>query len=77
MKLIAIAAILALAGCVHQEKAPDWHWEKQGGTQQGFNQDAGQCDAQAFGVAGGNLLQIALVYDGCMRGKGWYKVASK
>lgn len=37
----------------------------------------GQCRAQAFGTPGAmqNLLQVAIVLNGCMQGKGWYQVA--
>lgn len=72
MKLLAIA-LLFLAGCATHNN--DWNWAKDGdnGT---FDQDQGQCHAQAFGVSGASMMQVALVYDGCMRGKGWYKVAA-
>lgn len=70
-RLIALCTALALIGCSTQ---PKWNWAKDGSTQQDFNMDNGQCRAQAFSVASGNMMQIALVHDGCMQGKGWYKV---
>lgn len=33
--------------------------------------DQGQCQAQAFSVPGASALQIGLVFNACMRGKGW------
>lgn len=74
MKLIVIAALIWLAGCATHKN--DWYWQKDGSTEQDFNQDQGQCHAQAFGVSNAPLMQVVLVYDGCMRGKGWNKVAA-
>ena len=39
-----------------------------------FYIDRGQCNAQAFSVASGNLLQIAMVQHSCLEGKGWVLV---
>jgi hypothetical protein len=61
---------LLLAACATKQT----FWEKPGAGQAEFYQDQGQCHAQAFGVTGMNAMQIALVYNGCMRGKGWYQV---
>jgi hypothetical protein len=33
--------------------------------------DQGQCQAQGFGISGATLLQTAIVFNSCMRGKGW------
>lgn len=63
--------LAVLSGCATKD---EWAWNKSGSTQQTFYMEDGQCRAQAFSVAGGALLQVALVYDSCMQGKGWYKV---
>ena len=68
MKKIALAFLLA--GCATQT-----YWEKPRSSAQEFEMDKGQCQAQAFGVTGMNAMQVALVYNGCMRGKGWYQVS--
>jgi hypothetical protein len=68
MRVLILA--LLLAGCATKQT----YWEKAGASQQDFYQDQGQCQAQAFGVTGMNTLQVAIVYSGCMRGKGWYQV---
>ncbi|MDW7534505.1 MAG: hypothetical protein SCG82_01435 [Candidatus Nitrotoga sp.] len=51
------------------------HWEKPGASDRDFNVDRGQCNAQAFSVAGGNIMQIAIVQNSCLQGKGWQLVA--
>lgn len=66
MLISAVAAAL-LAGCASQETA----WNKPGATQDQFNMDQGQCHAQAFSVPGASNMQIALVHNSCMRGKGY------
>lgn len=73
-RTIWIALFVLLSGCATQ---PEWRWEKPGASGQQYSMDNGQCRAQAFSVASGNMMQIALVYDGCMQGKGWYRVAAK
>jgi hypothetical protein len=70
MRTVIVCATAALlAAC-----ATPWHWEKPNASQYEFNMDAGACRAQAFSVPGAPTIQVALVYDGCMQGKGWYKV---
>lgn len=71
MKYLLVA--LLLAGCAAKKMA---YWEKPGSNAQDFNQDMGQCRAQAFGVPGAmnNLMQVAMVQNACMQGKGWYTV---
>lgn len=66
--------VLALGGCASQSRG--WHWYKDGATEQGYQMDVGQCQAQAFSVATGNLMQIAIVQNSCMRGKGWQQVSN-
>lgn len=66
-RLILILATLWLVGCATQKET---YWYKANASESDFNQDAGFCRAQAFG-ASSNTMRIALVYDGCMQGKGW------
>jgi hypothetical protein len=64
-----LIAALCLSAC-----APQKVWYKDGATPQDYYTDMGQCRAQAFSVANGNLMQIAIVQNSCMQGKGWYLV---
>jgi hypothetical protein len=68
--LLAAAVTLTLAGCAHQPKQT---WYRAGATQQDFAMDRGQCQAQGLSIpeAAGYPLQVALVSNACMRGKGW------
>lgn len=66
MKPLFLLALLTLAGCATEQV-----WE--GGDN--FGMDQGQCHAQAFSVPGAPPMQIAMVYNGCMRGKGWQLVS--
>lgn len=68
--IVAIATILA--GCATQ---PEYTWLKPGGSADEWNRDNGQCRAQAFSVPGVSLMQAVLVYEGCMQGKGYDRVA--
>lgn len=70
MKYAIAVAVLLLTGCATR---PQMAWFKDGSTQQDFNAELGQCRAQAFGVPGAmnNLLQVAIVQQNCMLGKGW------
>jgi hypothetical protein len=70
MKYVVLLA-LVLSGCAAQKELV---WDKPGSSQQQFYQDLGQCRAQAFSVASGNLYQIAIVQNSCMQGKGWQLV---
>ncbi len=66
--LILTILIIGLSACQPiQQKS----WYKEGATQQDFAMDMGQCRAQAFSISGGSLLQIAIVQNACMQGKGW------
>lgn len=65
-----IALLLILAGCASKQ----FLWEKPGASGQEFEMDRGQCQAQAFSTPGMYTMQIALVYNSCMRGRGWYQV---
>lgn len=64
--LITLACVLT--GCAAPQETA---WDKPGSSQQEFNMDQGQCHAQAFQVPGASAMQIALVYNSCMRGKGY------
>jgi hypothetical protein len=66
MRLILCAVAAALAGCATTERV----WEGGGN----FDMDQGQCQAQAFGTPFASNMQVALVYNSCMRGKGWQLV---
>jgi malonyl CoA-acyl carrier protein transacylase len=63
----AIAAILCLVGGCAQTV-----WVKPGASAQDFYRDHGQCNAQAFSVPGASLMQVAIVQNACLQGKGWY-----
>lgn len=64
----AIAIVLLLVGCATTERL----WEKPGAGQRDYSVDSGQCQAQAYGSSPGMVpLQIAVIFNGCMRGKGW------
>jgi hypothetical protein len=63
-----LTPMLLLAACAAQSQR---HWYKEGATTQEFYMDQGQCKAQAFGVPGASLLQVAIVLNSCMQGKGW------
>lgn len=60
--------VLLLTACATQKPIT---WNKPGASTQDFNMDAGQCRAQAYGVAGAPPMQVAMVYGSCMQGKGW------
>lgn len=65
-KILLLFALSALfTGCAAEQT-----WQKPGGSVSDFNIDKGQCQAQAFSVAG-PMMQQAMVYNSCMRGKGW------
>jgi hypothetical protein len=66
---LMLASVLVLAACQNQATT----WQRDGATQQDFYMDQGQCKAQAFGVASGNMMQMAMVLNACMQGKGWYR----
>ena len=70
MKLIAMCAVLAVAGCATTETV----WDKPGSTDDSFLVDTGQCRAQAFSVALPSAMQSAMIYGGCMNGKGWRNI---
>lgn len=61
--------VLLLVGC-----ATETYWEKPGASAQQFEMDRGQCQAQAFGAPGMYTMQVAMIYNACMRGRGWYQV---
>lgn len=67
MKRLLLLALLPVAGCATTEQV----WNKPGSGNQEFAMDQGQCQAQAFGTPFATNMQVALVYNSCMRGKGW------
>jgi hypothetical protein len=69
LSAVLLLAPLLLVACQNQGTT----WEREGATQQDFYMDQGQCKAQAFGLPGGNMMQMAMVMNACMQGKGWYR----
>lgn len=65
--------VLLLAGCAAQPPQ-EYEWDKPGASPQEFAMDRGQCQAQAFGAPGMPALQVAMIFGGCMQGKGWQSV---
>lgn len=61
---LALLLVVLLAGCAH--RAPEKMWYRDATSEQEFTRDQGQCQAQAW--AGQN---VALVFEACMRGKGY------
>lgn len=72
LRTIVIAALL-LAGCESQPKKEVWVRSDGGGSQEILMADDGQCKAQAFSVPNAPMMQIGMVYNACMQGKGWYR----
>jgi len=72
MKKIYLAFLIFLSGCASQNV--ETYWEKPGASGQDFYTDRSQCNAQAFGIPNATLIQIAIVQNQCLRGKGWYTV---
>jgi hypothetical protein len=66
--ILPTVASCLLCACATQ---PAEQWYRAGASQQDFAMDQGQCQAQGFGISGAPLLQTAIVYNSCMRGKGW------
>lgn len=64
-----LVVLLLLSGCAQTYWARDTD-----NTEQAFNMDKGMCQAQAFGVPGMYPMQVTMVYNACMQGKGWYTV---
>ncbi len=68
LHVTALAGVAMMIGCA----APvEPNWVRQGASKETLQADMGQCRAQAYGVPGVSALQAALVYDGCMQGKGY------
>lgn len=65
MRLIPI---LLLAGCA---SAPAPQWVRPGATATEYEMDKGQCQAQALSVAYPPTPQTVVIFNSCMRGKGW------
>lgn len=58
--------VLLLAGCATEKV-----WYQPGASNRDFEMDKGQCQAQAFGAPGMYTMQVAMIFNSCMRGKGW------
>lgn len=74
MKIVLAVAVLALAGCASSSGPNNKVWDKPSAGPNDFGMDQGQCQAQATQIPGGAALQMALVFNACMRGKGWQLV---
>lgn len=64
--------VLLLGACAAPQPEPRYEWYRQTGLAD-LQADLGQCEAQAFAVPGAtrNLMQVAMVRESCMRGKGY------
>jgi hypothetical protein len=69
LAILMLMPLLLLAACQNQGTT----WQRDGATQQDFYMNQGQCKAQAFGLPGGNMMQMAIVMGSCMQGRGWYR----
>jgi hypothetical protein len=65
MKFIAIAGLLALAGCAQQ-------WVREGSSAEDLYRESAQCRADAMAAAGGAYLLMRAIDEKCMQGKGWH-----
>ena len=65
---ILITTAVLMAGCAPQQN----YWVKPGASSEDFEMDKGQCNAQAFSIPNATLVQIAIVQNQCLKGKGWY-----
>lgn len=66
-----LISVLALTGCA---ASPNPQWVKPGASGNDLAMDRGQCQAQAFSVPNASTMQVGLVFNSCMRGKGWVLV---
>lgn len=64
----ALLILILVAGCAAEKPT---YWQRDGATQNDYNMDNGQCQAQAFAVPNAPVMQMAFVHNSCMRGKGW------
>jgi uncharacterized lipoprotein YmbA len=69
MRWMLLLAALVMTGCAGG--AGERVWVKTGATQADFDQDMGQCTAQAWSVPNAGAVQLLVVQQSCMRGKGW------
>lgn len=73
--LVAVATAAILSGCA---TGNDWHWYKEGASQQEFQMDNGQCRAQALSGTHGVVNQgTVMIMFSCMEGKGWLRRPNK
>jgi hypothetical protein len=74
--ICAIVISAAIAGCASQPEQ-QWVWYKQGATQADFETDHGYCTAQAFGNGNVSVMQVAIVQNACLKGRGWRQVPAQ
>ena len=70
-KMFLLLCIILFVGCAAQTQRV---WQKPNASQQDYNIDLGQCRAQGFSAPGMPLVQVVLIIESCMAGKGWYVV---
>lgn len=70
---LIILLVVLQAGCTSTPQKSTF-WEKPGATAQDFEMDRARCNAQAFSIPNAPLMQVAIVQNQCLRGKGWYLV---
>ena len=74
--LLVVLATAFLAGCASSEVI----WTKKGGiTENDVRADTGQCDAQSGSVPAGSVpgmlpARSVMLYNACMRSRGWYQI---
>lgn len=67
----AICLAVLLGGCATTERV----WMHSDNTEERYRVDRGQCLAQGSAAfQGPQSIQAAMIFNGCMQGKGWYQV---
>lgn len=74
---LAFLSVLVVSGCATQPDQQDFRWHKPNASADEFHRDAGSCKAQGASIPGGSLMQLLIVYENCMAGRGWYKVPAR
>jgi hypothetical protein len=66
MKRAILCMCLVMVACAPQT------WHKSNASSEDFEMDKGECQARAFSIPNAPPMQIAIVFNSCMRGHGWY-----
>lgn len=84
MKRIALLSVICviLAGCASAGGGgagggSNMRWEKQGGTQDEFHRDRGQCIQAMMSTPFATTNDKMAIYASCLQGKGWYSVEAR